>query len=129
VATHSPLVVTGSLAHSGEITSVYRVHGPRFLKLDIDSDPTSSNSIEEVLWKAFEVVTPANHFVSEEIVEAIDRYERRQQSKADVLALVDAMQAGSDDDAQTDFFKGVRELLNRIEARMNRPAPEVAGDA
>lgn len=129
VATHSPLVVTGSLAHNGDITSVYRVNGSRFSKLDIDSDPASPNSIEEVLWKAFEVVTPANHFVSEEIVEAIDRYERRQQSKADVLALVNAMQAKSDDEAQADFFRGVRELLDRIEARMNRPAPAVSGDA
>ncbi|MDO9474780.1 MAG: ATP-binding protein [Caulobacter sp.] len=129
VATHSPLIVTGSLAHNGEITSVYRVDGPTFLKLDIHGDPTSTNSIEEVLWKAFEVVTPANHFVSEAIVEAIDLYERRQQSKADVLALVDAMQARSDDVAQTDFFKGVRQLLDRIEARMNRPAPDIDDDA
>lgn len=129
VATHSPLVVTGSLAHNGEITSVFRVDGPNFLKLDIDSDSASSNSIEEVLWKAFEVVTPANHFVSEAIVEAIDQYERREQSKADVLALVDAMQARSDDNAQSEFFKGVRVLLDRIETRMNRSAPEKTDDA
>jgi predicted ATPase len=129
VASHSPLVVTGSLALTGEVTSIYRVNGPSFVKLDIHNDPTSPNSVEEVLWKAFEVVTPANHFVSEEIVEAIDRFERRQQSKADVLGLVDAMQERSYDAAQVDFFNGVRRILDRIEARMNRSVPEGGGDA
>ena len=128
VATHSPLIVTGSLTHNGDITTVFRVNGSRFSKLDIDSDPTTSNSIEEVLWKAFEVVTPANHFVSEEIVEAIDRYERGQQTKAEVLGFVQKLEDKSDDETQTDFFAAIRQLLDKIERRLNQPPATVDGD-
>lgn len=128
VATHSPLIVTGSLTHNSEITSVFRVDGSKFSKLDIDSDPTSSSSIEEVLWKAFEVVTPANHFVSEEIVAAIDQYERGYQTKADVLHLVQALEEKSDDEAQTDFFAAIRQLLDKIEQRLSQQNDATSSD-
>jgi predicted ATPase len=128
IATHSPLVVTGALTHDSPLTTVFRVGQGQVEKLDIATSSAAPNSIEEVLWKAFEVVTPANHFVSEEIVEAIDAYERGRRSKADVIELVRFMQRKSDDRAQQDFFRAVLQLIDRVERRKNPMNAGAGGD-
>jgi hypothetical protein len=68
IATHSPLLVTGALIAHNNLVSVFQMlhREPQRLRLqNLDSGDTS---IEAVLWKAFDVVTPANHFISEEVV-------------------------------------------------------------
>jgi len=128
IATHSPLIVTGSMARHGPITTVYRVNGPAFERLEINSDPTSPNGIEEVLWKAFEVVTPANHFVSEEIVAAINEFERDRLSMRDVLELVGRMDRKSEDPTQKEFFGAIRQLIGKIALGKTQAGVDVDGD-
>lgn len=128
IATHSPLIVTGSMARHGPITSVYRVVGPAFERLKLQSDPTSPNGIEEVLWKAFEVVTPANHFVSEEIVAAINEFERDRLSMGDVLELVGRMDGKSEDPTQKAFFDAIRQLIEKIALGKGQASLDVDGD-
>lgn len=115
IATHAPLVVTGALADSPNVVSVFEVRDgrPRDLRL---KKGQSSGSIEEVLWRAFDVVTPANHFVSERIVDAISRFERREIEKVDVLRLVDRLDEESFDRQQKRFFVAVRGLVEKVEA-------------
>ncbi|WP_343867713.1 AAA family ATPase [Caenispirillum bisanense] len=111
IATHAPLIVTGAITlHPGRV-SVHRVINRQPHSLHI---PATSNGIEEVLWRAFEVVTPANHFVSEEIVEAIHRYEHGALSKKGLLGLVDGMEEKSFDGKQKEFFEAVRSLIQDI---------------
>ncbi len=64
IATYAPLVVRRALAWSKDVGGVFQmVNGwPVRIPL-VDSTPTS---IEEVLWRAFDVVTPANHFAVNE---------------------------------------------------------------
>lgn len=112
--------MTGALTHDSPLTTVFRIDQGQVEELDIATPSAAPNSIEEVLWKAFEVVTPANHFVSEEIVEAIDAYERGRRSKADVIELVRFMQSKSDDRAQHDFFRAVLQLIDKVEQRKNQ---------
>jgi ABC-type cobalamin/Fe3+-siderophores transport system ATPase subunit len=128
VATHAPLVVTGALADSPDLVSVFEIRNGVGRRLDLDS-PKSSNSIEEVLWRAFDVVTPANHFVSEQIVAAISRYEKKEIEKGDVLSLIDRLDSESFDEQQKRFFGAVRQLVDKVEvAREGGPDKDSEDD-
>lgn len=114
LATHAPLIVTGALASSSNIVSVFQVRKGKASRIVIDPEGASAG-IEEILWEAFEVVTPANHFVSESIVDAISAFEKREISKEMVVALIERMKMESFDDRQQGFFTAVRELLDKVE--------------
>jgi predicted ATPase len=118
IATHAPLVVTGAITQHPSLVTVHQVANGETRKLELDSKSANANGIEEILWKAFEIVTPANHFVSEEIVDAIGQYERSVITKEAVLALVERMEAKSFDEKQTEFFSAIRALVDKVEARM-----------
>ena len=119
VATHAPLVVTGALASSPDLVSVFQVREGVPRRIAIKTDGESSNSIEQVLWLAFDVVTPANHFVSEQIVDEVSRFEKGKVSKDEVLQLIERMEASSFDDRQREFFDAVKKLLDKIENAQN----------
>lgn len=116
VATHAPLVVTGALADSPELVSVFELRNGRPQRLQMDRAGSSPGSIEEILWRAFEVVTPANHFVSEQIVDEVSRFEKGEVRKEEVLALIGRMEDESFDERQRGFFNAVRGLLDKVEA-------------
>lgn len=115
VATHAPLVVTGALADSSDLVSVFEIRHGRPQRLPIDRISSSQSSIEEILWRAFEVVTPANHFVSERLVDEVSRFERGEIRKEEVLALIGRMEGGSFDIRQRSFFTAVKGLLDKVE--------------
>lgn len=130
IATHAPLVVTGALADAPDIVSVYEVTRGTARKLELKSKNTPS-SIEEILWRVFDVVTPANHFVSEQIIAAISRFEKRQIEKGEVLGLVNQLDSESFDAKQKRFFGAIRRLIDKVEvARDGGPDDddEVLGD-
>jgi hypothetical protein len=115
VATHSPLVVTGALGTDRETVKVFSVQNgvPEKLPLEVSED--SVRSVEDILWNAFEVITPANHFVSERLVEEISRFEKGEISKHDVLELIERMDARSTDERQHEFFDAVKKLVSKAE--------------
>jgi predicted ATP-binding protein involved in virulence len=117
IATHSPLVVTGALMAHNNLVSVFQMQsgGPHRLRLQhLNSVDTS---IEAVLWRAFDVVTPANHFISEEVVEAINRFERDEITKDNISNMLQHMRARSFDRRQDEFFKAITELVETVEQR------------
>jgi predicted ATPase len=118
IATHAPLVVTGALATNREIVSVFEMRNGEAQRLDIEATG-SVGSIEEILWRAFDVVTPANHFVSEQIVEAISSFERGEMAKGDVLDLIDGLDGRSFDARQKRYFRTVRGLLDEVDAALD----------
>lgn len=127
IATHSPLVVTGALMTHNNIVSVFQMqqHEPhRLLLKDLHGgDP----SVEAVLWKAFDVVTPANHFISEEVVEAIDRFERDEITKDYITDMLQHMKDQSFDRRQDDFFNAIAGLVEKVEQR--KLLSKVRGDS
>ena len=114
IATHAPLVVTGALSDAPGLVSVFRVRESQPVRLNIEAS-TAPNSIEEILWEAFGVVTPANHFVSEEIVRTISRFEKDEIDKKEVLELINAFEERSFEDKQRRFFEAVRKLVDKVE--------------
>lgn len=118
IATHAPLVVTGALASNPDLVSIFEVRHGNPVSLKMDAAHTLPNSIEAVLWRAFEVITPANHFVSERIVDEISLFEKGEVPKSQVLSLIGRMEAKSFDERQKSFFQAVRGLVSKIEAKL-----------
>ncbi|VXC80326.1 ATP-binding protein (fragment) [Sphingomonas sp. 8AM] len=116
VATHAPLVVTGAITDGGGKVSVFEVRNASPTRLPIDDAGGATSSIEEILWRAFDTVTPANHFVSERLVAAMTDFEEGRSSKQEVLGLVNDLDKGSFDPRQKRFFEAFRELLDKVEA-------------
>lgn len=75
VATHAPLVVTGAVASAPEVVSVFQIQDGAPHQIDLGSTEQTTGGIEEILWRAFDVITPANHFVSEEIATVLSRFD------------------------------------------------------
>lgn len=117
IATHSPLVVTGALMAHNNLVSVFQMRWREPQRLRLQHLDTEDTSIEAVLWKAFDVVTPANHFISEEVVEAINRFERDEITKDDVTDMLRHMKAQSFDRRQDEFFNAIAELVETVEQR------------
>lgn len=126
IASHSPMLVTGAVIERPDLVSVYEVKSERN-RLSVERRKVDSGGIESILWKIFDVVTPENHFISENLVEAIDRYERDQLTKQDVIDLIDKMQRRSFDNTQIDFFSALRGLVDRLEARKNNLTSQKGG--
>jgi hypothetical protein len=114
IATHAPLIVTGALAKPSAPVSVFQVRDGQPVQLKMP-EVNLSSSVEEILWKAFDVITPANHFVSEEIVDAVSKLEKGELGKREVLSLVDEMNSKSFDDKQQQFFGAVKQLVENFD--------------
>jgi predicted ATPase len=114
IATHAPLIVTGALVAFQDIVSVFQMRDAQPVQLDLSESTEGGSSIEEILWRAFEVITPANHFVSEKIMGLVTQLERGEITQTQALAVVGAMHQESFDERQRRFFDAVRELIEKI---------------
>ncbi len=121
IATHAPLVVTGALANSRDVVSVFQIDQGNATKIDLADAAHSAESIEEILWRGFDVITPASHYVSEELVSVVSLLEQGEISSDEALARVNAMDDRSFDDQQHKFFDAVRELITKVDAELQRP--------
>lgn len=115
IATHAPLVVTGALAQSSELVSIFQIQDGRPVWLNFSEAKASAGNIEGILWRAFDVITPASHFVSEELVGVVKLLEQGEINEEQALARVDEMDRHSYDDKQHAFFGAVRELIGKVE--------------
>ncbi len=120
IATHAPLVVTGALASARDIVSVHRVEHGEPRTLDMSAADRTTESIEAVLWEAFDVITPASHFVSKEMVDVVGGVESGEIAADVAIAQVNAMDRRSFDATQQAFFGAVRELIVKVEAERTR---------
>lgn len=117
VATHAPLVVTGALAAFKDLVSVFQMKDGQPDRLNISVGVDGGSSIEEILWRAFEVITPANRFVSAELMDLASEVESGKISKDEALSVVKSMREESFDDQQKTFFTAVGELIEKIADR------------
>jgi hypothetical protein len=64
------------------------------------------------------VITPASHFVSEEMVGVVARVERGEITRDSAIALVNDMAIKSFDERQRKFFKAVEDLIGQVDAQL-----------
>lgn len=117
IATHAPLVVTGALARFPNLVSVHQVRGGAVEVLNLSDTSAAGANIEEVLWRAFDVITPRSHFVSEDLTGLIARFEQGKITREEALNHVNVMAEQSFDGLQRNFFGAVRELIDRVDAK------------
>ncbi|WP_170582989.1 AAA family ATPase [Ruegeria arenilitoris] len=120
IATHAPLIVTGALANARDVISVFQVDHGNPKKIDLKNSELATESIEEVLWRAFDVITPASHYVSEELAGVLRRLEEGSIGSDGALARVDAMDEHSFDTQQRAFFEAVRALIKKVSVERER---------
>lgn len=116
IATHAPLIVTGALSQFPSLVSIFQIQEGRPQALDLSEARASAGNIEGILWRAFDVITPASHFVSEQLVGVVTLLEQGEIDEVEALARVDAMDQQSFDNQQHAFFGAVRELIGKVEA-------------
>ncbi len=120
VATHAPLIVIGALGMLPDIVSVFQLREGEPSALDLNEAKASAANVEGVLWRAFDVITPASHFVSEEMVGVVTRVERGEITHDSAIALVNDMASNSFDEQQQKFFSAVRDLIGQVDAQRRK---------
>ncbi|WP_280952230.1 AAA family ATPase [Rhizobium anhuiense] len=117
VATHAPLIVTGALGTLPDIVTVFQIRDGEPSALDLKEAKASAANVEGVLWRAFDVITPASHFVSEEMVGVVTVVEHGEITRDSAVALVNDMARNSFDEKQRQFFSAVRDLIGQVDAQ------------
>lgn len=119
VATHAPLIVVGALGALPDIVSVFQVQNGEPSALNLKEAKDTAANVEGVLWRAFDVITPASHFVSEEMVGVVTRVERGEMTRDSAIALVNDMAIKSFDERQRKFFKAVEDLIGQVDGQLH----------
>jgi predicted ATPase len=122
IATHAPLIVTGALTQFPHLVSVHQIREGTVEELELSEASRSGGSIEAILWRAFDVITPQSHYVSEELAGVVTRLEQGEIRRESALAVVNEMDEQSFDGQQRDFFGAVRQLIDKVDAERRASA-------
>lgn len=117
IATHAPVLVSGAKLDE-RFVDVFRISdGTADLILEDNSQSAKpgKQSVEQILWEAFDTVTPANHFISSRLVSELQKVERGEESASQVEGLIVDMKEGAYDDEQREFLSAVADLARRVE--------------
>lgn len=106
MATHSPILVSGTLANYPDDSSVIRVadNAPDRSVFAKGDEP---GSVEEILWKAFQTITPTNHFLSAEISDLLQNVIEGEISQAEATKRLEEFRERSYDQTQSDLISQI----------------------
>jgi ABC-type cobalamin/Fe3+-siderophores transport system ATPase subunit len=115
LATHSPVLVSGALSSYGDDVGVIRVDGDTEHLVKI-SQVAGPESVEEILWDAFDTITPVSHFLSIELSRILQNLTDGQISQREAEAEIDEFKLRSYDRTQ-------QKLLNRVSDNITKFLP------
>lgn len=107
-ATHSALIVTGAEV-ANERTNVFECQNFQFIK-----KAREPINIEEAFYNYFNVVTPENRYLSDYIVDLLNKLAEKQISYDSLLAELNKWQNRSFDPKQIQVLDGLREIAAKI---------------
>lgn len=111
-ATHSAVLANGAL--SSEIpVHIIRCRGNEYEEI-VFSKVDTDESVEQLLWEAFDTVTPASSYLSETISNLIWQVEENQLSKQAAVKLIDQFLYRSFSSHQKEFLTACKKLILRI---------------
>lgn len=113
MATHSPILVSGTLANYPYDSSVIRI---------ADNTPDRSvfrqgdepGSVEEILWKAFQTITPTNHFLSSEISDLLQDVIEGKISQTQAVERLEEYRERSYDQTQSELISEISSKIPEI---------------
>ena len=108
IATHAPILVSGAQTDGG--SSVRIIDAATENTVDLMS---SSAPVEEILWDVFGTVTPANHFLSEQLVQEIASLSQGV-TLSTVISRIGELEAGAYDPQQEKVFEAARQLALEV---------------
>ena len=115
LATHSPVLVSGALSSYGSDVEVIRVDGDKDHLVEI-SQAAGPESVEEILWEAFDTITPVSHYLSVELSRILQSLTDGQISQREAKDEIDVFKRRSYDRTQ-------QELLNRVSDNLAKFLP------
>lgn len=108
IATHAPILVSGAQTDAG--SSVRIIDAATENTVDLMS---SSAPVEEILWDVFGTVTPANQFLSEQLVQEIASLSQGV-TLSTVISRIGELEAGAYDPQQEKVFEAARQLALEV---------------
>ncbi|WP_114963293.1 ATP-binding protein [Tritonibacter mobilis] len=115
LATHSPVLVSGALSSYGDDVEVIRVDGDKESLVEINRK-TGPESVEEILWEAFETITPVSHFLSIELSRILQNLTDGRVTRQEAEEEIAHFKSRSYDRTQ-------QELLNRVTRNLEKFLP------
>jgi len=112
VASHSPVLLTGALTSDRNV-KVIRCRQDRFEELQC-LQQENDDSVEELLWKAFDVITPASRFVAKRISDLLWLLEDRTISREELVREIQDFIGKSISGDQVKFLKESLKLVDII---------------
>lgn len=120
LATHSPILVSGALSGYGNDVEIIRIEGDEEYLLEI-SEKTGPESVEKILWEAFETITPVNHFLSIKL-------SRLLQKVTDGVISPEAAEEEIQKLKKSSYDSKQKKLLNNISENLERFLPNAQHD-
>ena len=110
IATHAPILLSGAQATPDvELNVFFAGNGQR---VNLGDEPAG---LEDTLWNIFDTVTPANHFLSEELVREISSLDESV-SLNKVIENINSLREASYDPAQERVFDAAIKLATEMAA-------------
>lgn len=113
MASHSPLLVSGTLSSYGDEVSVVKVSDGAPDE-DVFAHGGEAGSVEEILWRAFQTITPTNHFLSSEISDIIQNMIEGATSESDAIAQLKEFKDSSYDQTQSELISEIIKKLPEL---------------
>ncbi len=114
LASHSPVLVSGSLSSYGEEIEIVRVDGNKLKPVDVGG-AKDHESVEAILWEAFDTVTPVSHFLSIELSRILQEFADGEINHEMAAKAVRSFQNQSYDGRQQKLLQRVLENLSEFE--------------
>lgn len=111
LATHSPILVSGSLSNYGQDVEVIKIEDGKQSTLDINQYK-SSESVEEILWEVFDTITPVSHFLSIELSRILQAVTDGEFTQEEARIQIEEFQTQSYDKKQKKLLGVVLERLS-----------------
>lgn len=109
VASHSPILLTGALTSERRV-KIIRCRPDHLEELN-QFQQESDDSVEELLWEAFDVVTPASQFVAKRVSDLLWLIEDGKIEQADAIGAIKNIMGKSISRDQIDFLQASIKLI------------------
>lgn len=109
IATHAPLLVSGaySQGNAASVAELRRGHVVR----QITGPP---GNLEGLLWTTFGILSPENHFLSEELVRRLNELNQGKMTLDELNLYIDDLLRASYDERQRSFLARVRDIAGTV---------------
>jgi len=110
IATHSPFIVMKNSDYQDQV-SIYSIHDGILEEMDYHQ---ADNSIEQIYYELFGVLTPKNRYLSDYCNSILKNFASGKISLSEANNVLNGMYAVSFDEKQKGFIKSMIEILNEI---------------